>query len=1056
MSFTKTLKHLFIISLILGLSACGNTRQSESSSSIVQGSLGVASLQASSFSSQSAVQGVTVELLNEHLSFSFDSLGLASSQKAIRGLNAAVLSNSLSNLSSSEAKPLFSLSRQAIIAVNKQGDIVASTPIEEDGSWNLAIDSKKWEQAGTLGLMQGYSSDDGLVCEKPLEYKDAEGERSAALLRFDTSMSDSQVVIAAGLFNFDEVSGNPTSGEANPEPSDDEFEPSCDNGDVIEVSVTADFTWQTPESLNEASLYDFGFAYGIDTSDLTSPAFVTVAPLNSDGVMDMIISKDEASNAIPMALVISDARLLNLVSLTSLSSALTPTFDLNAAIAYSNPDQPKQISVGNDGYAYDPARTRGGMAQISGVVTNSLGNVEAGALVIGVIDSAEVIAFNLAVSQADGSYELLLPATSKDLPYFIVALNADNTEVGLPVNIPAFRGDSSDPRYVIEKSVAYAGADIHLKADGSSAPVEQGDISGTVEAAAGQTLEAVTVKACTADFAACPYTTKLDSSNSSASFSLKNVAAGQYVVVAQQDSNSDGKIEFEAVYSLSGNEPSLLSPPAENIVIKLLDTAKPYQESVQFIRPEDFTNGSITLELDNLGSDESVALIAVHGSQSLAFDGLEFDLDVKGLDSTGTNAVAINKTLNQGIEELLEAGHHEFLDFSEANLNKIRNADIASLFETDKLSTQAFDKCPAPYNVGKTCDFWVLDDFNPDGSSVNQLVSADLVSVSEHAYWFIQKEDLGDLSEAELNSLIEGFETITVPSNEKYFGDFQDVDKNGKIIILFSHLFADLNIAGYVYGIDYFPNSEVEPFGLKSNEADIFYAATPSSVADFMPRDFYMNLQMPGTITHELKHLIAVGYRIMNNLPPEPAWSEEPSAVAAEELASQGTNLGVLQKAARLMFQTPENFRVVYEGRPQKSVEDSGMYFYNWLLHWRQAERIGHERYWKALIKNNKSGIENLVLASEKAMPELMMDWGLTLLFDNTFLIDGYELDSLNLRDGTWPKLGYQALVSGSRKSRSLQYFVAKGQNQTASIEISTTNPEPYFVLVRFKGSLPW
>ncbi len=645
----KLLLLIFLFLSLATLPACSSTETAETGKTTLQGSLGVANLQASSFSSQSAVQGVTVELLNEHLNFNTDSLDLASTQKAIRGLNAAILSNSLSNLDSSTAKPLFSLSKQAIIAVNKQGGIVASTAIEEDGSWNLAIDNKTWEQAGTLGLMQGYTSDNGLVCEKPLEYKTAEGNSSAALLRFDKSTSDSQAVIAAGLFNFDEDSGNPTSEDDNPEPSDDDFEPSCENDDVIEVSVSADFTWQTPSSLSEATLYRSGFAYGIDTSDLDSPAFVTVAPLNSEGVMNMIISKDKASEAIPMALVISDARLPNLSNLTKLSSPLTPTFDLNAAIAYGDPNQPKQISVGNEGYAYDIARTRGGMAQISGIVTNSQGNVEAGALVLGVIDSAEVIAFNLAVSQADGSYELLLPATSKDLPYFIVALNADNTEVGLPVNIPAFRGDGSDPRYLIEKAEAYAGADIQLKGDSNDEPIEHGNISGTIQAATGETLQGVTVKACTVNFAECPYTTKLNSSNSSASFTLANVAAGRYVVVAQQDTTNDGSIDFEAVYSLSGNEPSLVSPPAENIVIKLLDTTKPYEESIQFIRPEDFTNGSIILELDDLRSDESVALIAVHGSQSLAFDGLEFDLDVKGLDATGTNAVAINKTLNQGI-----------------------------------------------------------------------------------------------------------------------------------------------------------------------------------------------------------------------------------------------------------------------------------------------------------------------------------------------------------------------------------------------------------------------
>ncbi len=578
------LKHLFLTCfsflLIALLAACGSSSSSvNSGTTTLTGSIGVASQRSTGLNSLSVSPESYVTSINnqfKHLQAQDGFSTLASEEQPLRGLNAAVLGNVITTLQSDNSKPLFSLTSKSVVAVDKQGTVLASANIQADGSFALEIEDDLWKEAGTIGLLQGYESNNGWVCEKTLDTEDEDGEESPALFGWDENNANLRVqnVVPAGLFNFDPDTGNPTTDEENPQPGDDDFDPKCENADVIETSVTADFTWQTASSVSETLIYETGVGYALDTRDEAQPGFVNVTPLNDAGIMDMEIFKPQGGAPIPMALVISDTDLLKLNSLDDLSKIsmpLTPTFDLNAAIRYSNPSEPAQIAVGDSGYAYDPNSTRGGMAYISGTVRGSDGAPEANALVLAMIDSADVIAFNIGISRSDGSYEMLLPATGEELPYYIIALSADETEVGIPANIAKFNGDQNEIRYSINTPLAINNADIQLVSgdSGDTPSGEAGSISGTISVPTGEDVKDAIVFICKVDFSECFDSTQITNSGSQANYQFDGVPEGEYGVAAQKDKNGDNQADLQGFYTQGGTQPIPVPSGSSNIDFSL-------------------------------------------------------------------------------------------------------------------------------------------------------------------------------------------------------------------------------------------------------------------------------------------------------------------------------------------------------------------------------------------------------------------------------------------------------------------------------------------------------
>jgi uncharacterized protein (DUF2141 family) len=578
--------------LLVLLAACGGpSAPPEPPGPItITGEIGVAQRRAAAIGQQdlsplALPRRLGISGLNERILEASGSSGLSSQARGepIRGLNAAVLESVLQAQSGERA--LFNLSGQSVMAVDRDGNVLADSPIAEDGSWALTLRDEVWAAAGVIGLMQGYESRDGWVCSKPLEYENGEGNRTALFGYADASqtlrLQQSDGTVRAGLFNYHEDTGNPASDEDEsdlPVTDDDDFydddEPHCDADTTVTTQVTAAFEWTTPGVLPEAQIYETGVGFGLDTQNLDDPSFVNVAPLDPGGNMNMRIIKPQG-DIVRMALVMSDAGLIKLETLDDLARFMpfTPTFDLNAAIRYGNPDEPAVIEVGDDGYAYGDLF--GGMAYLSGTVRLSSGAPAANALVLGVLDSEEIIAFNLAMTLADGGYELLLPATDANLPYYIIAISEDESEVGIPQNVPPFRGDASEIRYAITQAAAYLGADIQLVTTVGGEPGEEGAISGTVSAPPGTDVSGTAVFACLPDYSDCPAFTAIEQSGASAPYTLSDVPSGSYTIIALNDIDGDGNADFFGFYSQDGSNPTPVSPPAQNIDISMVDVNEP-------------------------------------------------------------------------------------------------------------------------------------------------------------------------------------------------------------------------------------------------------------------------------------------------------------------------------------------------------------------------------------------------------------------------------------------------------------------------------------------------
>ncbi len=493
----------------------------------------------------------------------------------------------------------------------------------------------------------------------------------------------------------------------------------------------------------------------------------------------------------------------------------------------------------------------------------------------------------------------------------------------------------------------------------------------------------------------------------------------------------------------------------------------PTAAQVLVLKGNDFGNGGTTVTLQNVGTNESVAVIPLYAAQSLAPDAIQYRVTPTGLTAPAAigQAAPTARPASSPEQKRTEA-HLAHLEENRGLAQKLRRAGVKPLGQ-GLSPTDLGTNCSAPYTVGGTvCDFYV----DPAGDTEEALVNATLRFESANAYWFIDNAYASEFSQDELVRMGQIFEDELVPVDTGYFGNFPDADGNGKIFIVFSSLGA----YGYVRFADLFDNDLVveETQGrVHSNEGDIFYAYLPSdnlrfeqirnpNITEAESRANYFNYWLPSTLVHELKHLISYGVRLQNpQAQLEESWAEEASAVAAEEFSPYGSAITkYAQGQAAASLRQPGEFRVV--GDSDTNGDDGQSYYgYNFLLFWRIAERVGHENFWKTWTAGPEIGIANV----EKNAPalgsfaDMMADWSTTLMFDDTGLVSGYDYTKLNLRDGTWQPLAYKPLsgqVAGS--TRSLAAYVGRGTGQDVTLTIQTDDLTPYAVVVRFTGTLPY
>ena len=499
-----------------------------------------------------------------------------------------------------------------------------------------------------------------------------------------------------------------------------------------------------------------------------------------------------------------------------------------------------------------------------------------------------------------------------------------------------------------------------------------------------------------------------------------------------------------------GSSPCTLTMDTDRNVTAVFQAAA--SGSLTVYGPSDFVGDTLTVTLPGLQSGERVAVIPVYATQDISPTALTYSIQTQ-------NVVAPSPAFSTA-ETLSSPGPVVPSDASvlEASADLVREARARGIEPLGQgVSPQAFQNCPGPYTTGSTqCTFYVISDRTTSPVTQTQ-ITATVQYVSNNAVWFVQDGLSGDdlLTATELQDLAATFETTIFPKITNVFGPATDVDSNGKIFIVLSPLVGDAGLFGYVYSVDLFPDGTFT--NIRSNEGDIFYATTPGPPINSYgwSRSAFLGYGLPGTMAHELKHLVATGYRVLNNLLYEEAWVEEPSAEVAKELTGYGTLLGRIQARANVALPAPQDYRIVYDQRPG-GVAEQAMYGFNFLLLWRIHEQNGGESFWKPWVQSSLTGIANLEAQTGQSFPDLMVDWALTLLFDNTAFFANYQYNSLNLRDGTWTTLGYQNLAPVSNQAlRSMAFYVGQGNGTDATVTVTVSDPTKIRVVVaRFPGAL--
>lgn len=480
------------------------------------------------------------------------------------------------------------------------------------------------------------------------------------------------------------------------------------------------------------------------------------------------------------------------------------------------------------------------------------------------------------------------------------------------------------------------------------------------------------------------------------------------------------------------------------------------------ITPEHFEDGPLTLIVDTKPGDQ-IALGAVHATQAPEIDGIMYSLEVEGTEAAQSPRSAPLSTPAPK-DPMARALKH-------AHLRRLsKNAELMRTSQSRSPERQGgkFGTCLAPYYVGKTCTFWVLD---PHDQLTQQTTT--LKQISENAIWFEDNSDgssASALTDSDFAFLADHFENVAYPSDRYYFGTPEDLDHNGKIFIVLSGKLivpGEGGYMGYVSPADLLQDDES---GVRSNEGEIIFLAHPSTYTQIgYTREEFFKKSAPTALVHELKHLIATTVRWYRGFPSEELWLEESTAVVAQELARNfadnaaepalyGVEAGDIQDFAEEALLNPQNFRVVYDSYDNPD-ETYAMYGYNFLFLWSVAYAATHEVAWRTLVYSIETGMDNLQnLYGGRSFKDWMFIWGRSFFYSfspDWRSSDVYQgLDPHNLEGNPpWANLKIRDLSPGLHhgSTRSLENWqgVADASGKIKITIDADPEEKPYFWLDR-------
>lgn len=276
-------------------------------------------------------------------------------------------------------------------------------------------------------------------------------------------------------------------------------------------------------------------------------------------------------------------------------------------------------------------------------------------------------------------------------------------------------------------------------------------------------------------------------------------------------------------------------------------------------------------------------------------------------------------------------------------------------------------------------------------------------------------------TDAEYQQFADEFERIAWPVDTDNFGMPSDVDRNGRVLMLFTSAVnqltprnSDFIVGGFFYARDLFPrkdNAQAQACA-SSNVREMFYLLAPDptgSINGNARSKNYVQTSTFGTLSHEFQHLINASRRLYVNDAEdfEETWLDEGLSHIAEELsfyaASAGLgprqNIAITQaffpNQARIdaldRYQVPnfgrlsEYYKTPSSNSPIQPDDDLATRGSAWqFLRYAADQRGGGERdFWYNLVNAKTRGIANLTAQLGTDPLPVFQNWGVAIYTDD-------------------------------------------------------------------------
>jgi hypothetical protein len=451
----------------------------------------------------------------------------------------------------------------------------------------------------------------------------------------------------------------------------------------------------------------------------------------------------------------------------------------------------------------------------------------------------------------------------------------------------------------------------------------------------------------------------------------------------------------------------------------------------QMFGPQDFRGGELRADFAQLGAGERLGVLLVNAGGR---DGANVDVEVSGVTESGLRAPGSSLRALTLAPQRPTALHAPELGVP---------AHVATAEAAPAGDHRAF--C-----VVQGLDF-----------SKHVRKAATRVALSDHGEFWVDDEDLSHYEAPFFDALVQAYEQRVWPVDTSTFGAPTDVDKNGRILVLLTHeLGAHLN-GGWLIG--YFGNGDLlnardgsgDCSGSGSNHGEIVYLndVNNGKANGYSAQDLQATVY-PGTLAHEIQHLLNLGHRCVEKScdGPEVTWVNEALSKVAEDLAGYGWNssLGRSEGAAYLE-------RGAYDGRSLTKWEGDPIGNYQGV---HTFLRFFADRFPDAIgaVEDGAGGTQGVEDALGRPLPRAMAEWASALLASNeagaAYNYSGAAWSPLHER---LRYLETRAPGAATLRTDGIAAFMSgAGSGATAQVVVrSSEQAPPHVVVLRVPGDLP-